>query len=131
RSSDLQFKLPLSEICQAASLAPPQRGSDVGQNRFDHMRVVGNAQLVGDGQQQRVGLGDSFVFPELLDEEMRLGGIAAAEDRPSPLVDESDLVINFAPAPKIGAVTIVQQCEDAAADRDPRLASMACLLPGG
>src|SRR5258706_9187051 len=61
---------------------------------------------------------------------MRLGGIAAAEDRPSPLVDESDLVINFAPAPKIGAVTIVHQCEDAAADRDPRLASMACLLPG-
>src|SRR5258708_5626989 len=41
----------LSEICQAASLAPPQGGSDVGQNRFDHMRVVGNAQLVGDGQQ--------------------------------------------------------------------------------
>src|SRR5258706_5415321 len=62
---------------------------------------------------------------------MRLGGIAAAEDRPSPLVDESDLVINFAPAPKIGAVRIVHQCEDAAADRDPRLASMACLLPGG
>src|SRR5258706_6562535 len=61
---------------------------------------------------------------------MRLGGIAAAEDRRSPLVDESDLVINFAPAPKIGAVTIVHQRKDAAADRDPRLASMACLLPG-
>jgi hypothetical protein len=39
----------------------------MGQNRFDHMRVVGNAQLVGDGQQQRVGLADSFVFLELLD----------------------------------------------------------------
>src|ERR1700730_8750545 len=87
------YKLPLSEICQAASLAPPQGGSDVGQNRFDHMRVVGNAQLVGDGQQQRVGLGDSFVFPELLDEYRRLSGIAAAEDRASLLVDESDLVI--------------------------------------
>src|ERR1035437_7044799 len=61
---------------------------------------------------------------------MRLGGIAAAEDRPSPVVDESDLVIIFAPAPEIGAVTIVHQREDAAADRDPRLASMACLLPG-
>jgi hypothetical protein len=55
------------------------------------MRVVGHAQLVGDGQQQRVGLGDSFVFPELLDEYLRLGGVAAAEDRPGPLVDESDL----------------------------------------
>src|SRR6266404_1807059 len=62
---------------------------------------------------------------------MRLGGIAAAEDRPSPLVDESDLVINFAPAPKIGEIAIVHQCEDAAADRNPRLASMAYLLPGG
>src|SRR5260370_12089261 len=100
----------------SASLAPPQGGSDVGQNRFDHMRVVGNAQLVGDGQQQRVGLGDSFVFPELLDEYMRLGGIAAAKDRPSPLVDESDLVINFAPAPKIRALTIVHQYGDASAD---------------
>ena len=68
----------------------------MGQNRFDHMRVVGNAQLVGDGQQQRVGLGDSFVLPELLDQDIRLGGIAAAEDRPGPLVDESDLVIIFA-----------------------------------
>jgi hypothetical protein len=81
----------------------------VGQNRFDHMRVVGNAQLIGDGQQQRVGLGDSFVFPELLDQDMRLGSVTAAEDRPGPLVDESDLVIIFAPAPKISAVTIVDQ----------------------
>jgi hypothetical protein len=72
----------------------------VRQNRFDHMRVVGHAQLVGDGQQQRVGLGDSFVFPELLDEYLRLGGIAAAEDRPGPLIDESDLVIIFALVPK-------------------------------
>ena len=70
------------------------------QNRFDHMRVVGHAQLVGDGQQQRVGLGDSFVFPVLLDEDLRLGGIAAAEDRPGPLIDESDLVIIFALVPK-------------------------------
>ena len=62
---------------------------------------------------------------------MRFGGIAAAKDRPSPFVDESDLVIIFAPAPEIGAIPIVHQREDAAADGDPRLASMACLLPGG
>src|SRR5277367_1283837 len=114
--SNAQVRLLLSEICQAASLAPPQGGSDVGQNRFDHMRVIGNAQLVWDGQQQSVGLGDSFVLPELLDEYMRLGGIATAEDRPRPFVDESDLVIIFAPAPEIGTVTIIHQCEDAAAD---------------
>ena len=71
---------------------------------------------MGDGQQQRVGLGDSFVFPELIDEYIRLGGIPTAEDRPSPVVDESDLVIIFAPAPEIGAITIVHQREYAAAD---------------
>src|ERR1700744_1914669 len=96
--------------------APPQGRSDEGQNPLDYMRVVGNAQLGGDGQQQRVGLGDGFVFPELLDEHVRLGGVAAAEDRPGPLVDESDLVTLFAPAPEISAITIVHQREDAAAD---------------
>ena len=40
-----------------------QGGSDVVQIGSDHMRVVGNAQLVGDGQQQGVGLGDGFVLP--------------------------------------------------------------------
>src|SRR4029077_16512239 len=114
RSSDLQFKLPLSEICQAASLAPPQGGSDLGQNRFDHMRVVGNAQLVGNGQQQRIGLGDGFVFPKLLDQQLRLGGITAAEDRACVRVDESDLVVTVARAPEISAVAIVDQREDAA-----------------
>src|ERR1700737_1981867 len=62
---------------------------------------------------------------------MRLGGIAAAEDRPGPLVDESDLVVTVVPAAEIGAAAIVAQRKDAAADRDPRLASMAGLLPGG
>ena len=64
------------------------------------MRVVGNAQLVGDGQQQRVGLGDGFVLLELLDQDIRLGRVTTAEDRPGPLVDESDLVIPFALVPK-------------------------------
>src|SRR5664279_444223 len=116
---------------QAALSAPPQSGRDLGQNRFDHMCVVGNPQLVGYGQQQRVGLGDSFVFSELLDEYLRLGGIASAEDRPGPLVDETDLVIIFPPVPEIATIAIIHQREDAAADRDPRLASMARLLPGG
>ena len=57
------------------------------------MRVVGDAELIGHGQQQRVGLGDGFVLPELLDKGVRLGRVAAAEDRPRPLVDESDLVL--------------------------------------
>ena len=57
------------------------------------MRVVGDAELVGDGQQQRIGLGDGFVLLELLDQSIRLGGVAAAEDRPRAFIDVSDLVL--------------------------------------
>src|ERR1700722_3417088 len=95
------------------------------------MSVVGNAQLIGDGQQQRVGLGDGFVAPELLDEYIRLGRVAAAEDRPRQLADESGLVLRLTLVSKISAVAIVDQGEDAAADGDSWLASMARLLPGG
>ena len=97
----------------------------MGEQRFDHMRVVGDAQLVGDGDKQRVGRRDSVVFPELLDQGIRLGRIATAEDRPSSLVDESDLVFFFTPGSEIASVAIVRQCNDAATDRDPRLASVA------
>ena len=72
----------------------------MGQKCFDHMRIVGNAQLVRDGPQQRVGLGDGLVLLELFDQGIRLGGVAAAEDRARVRVDESDLVVTSARAPK-------------------------------
>jgi hypothetical protein len=59
----------------------------------------------------------------LLDKYIRFRGIAEAEDRLGPRVDESDLVLVFAPAAEIGAIAIVHEREDAAADRDPRLAN--------
>ena len=71
-------------------------------------------------------IGDSFVFPELLDECVRLGRVAAAEDRPCPLVYQSDLVLILTVVSEIG----VDQGEDAAAGGDLWLACMACLLPG-
>src|ERR1700682_3602263 len=94
------------------------------------MRVVGDAQLVGAGQEEGVGFGNGLIRPELLDECIRLGRVAAAEDRLSPLVDESDLVLRVTLVSEVAAVAIVDQCEDAAADRDPRLARMAGFLPG-
>src|SRR4051812_12281444 len=94
------------------------------------MGVVGDAQLVGDGQEQGVRFGNGFIRPELLDQRIRLGCVAAAEDRPGPLVDESDLVLPVTLVSEIGAVAVVDQREDAAADRDPRLARMAGFLPG-
>jgi hypothetical protein len=103
----------------------------VGQDRLEDVRIVGDAELVGHGQQQCIGLGDGVVLLELFDQGIRLGGVAAAEDRARVRVDESDLVVTVARAPEISAVAIVDQCEDAAADRDARLALMAGLLPGG
>ena len=87
--------------------------------------------MVRDGQQQCVGLGDGLVLLELFDQGIRLGGVAAAEDRARVRVDESDLVVTVAGAPEISAVAIVDQRKDAAADRDARLALMAGLRPGG
>ncbi len=110
---------------------PAKRGRDVSQDGFDHVGVVGDAELIGHGQQQGVGLGDGFVRLELFDQCIRLGGVAAAEDRPRPLVDEPDLVLALAFMSEIGAIAIVDQREDAAADRNPWLARMAGLLPGG
>ena len=44
------------------------------------MGVVVDAQLVGDGQEERIGLCNSFVLLQLLDEYVGLGGVAAAEN---------------------------------------------------
>ena len=53
------------------------------QDRPDNVRVVRDAQLVRHGQQQRIGFRDCLVLPELLDEYMWLGHIAAAAHRKS------------------------------------------------
>ena len=110
-------------------LTPSHGGSDLGQNCFDHMRIVGNAQLVRDGQQQRVGLRDGLVLLELFDQGIRLGGVATAEDRARVRVDESDLVITVTCAPEISVIAIIDQCKNAATDRDARLAFVAGLPP--
>src|ERR1700761_338931 len=93
----------------AASSSPPAEGRrDVGQNPFDDVRIVGHAQLIGYGQEQRISLGDGLVLPELFDEHIRFGGIAAAEDRARVLVDEPDLVRTLALVAEIGAIAVVQ-----------------------
>ncbi len=55
-----------------------------------------------DGQEQRVSLCDGFVFRKLLDEEIRLGGIAAAENRSRVVAEEADLIVVLVAAPEIG-----------------------------
>ena len=53
------------------------------------MGVVVDAERVGDGQEQRVGLCDRFVRLELLDEDVGFGGVAPPEDRPPVGLDEA------------------------------------------
>ena len=62
------------------------------QDHLDHVRVVGDAELVGDGEQHRVGLGDGLVLGQLLDESIGLVGVAAAEDRPPFRLDVAEVV---------------------------------------
>ncbi len=99
------------------------------EDRLDDVGVVVDTKLIRDGQEQCVSLCDSFVFRELLDEEVRLGGVAAAENGAPVVAEEADAVFVLAVAPEIGAVAIVHQREDAAADRHPRLALMTGGLP--
>src|SRR5271163_4473826 len=94
------------------------------------MRIVGDAQLIGHGQEQGIGLRDSFILLQLLNEDVRVGGIASTEDRSRLLVDVADLVGFLAPAPEVGAIAIVDEREDAATDRDARIPRVASLLPG-
>jgi hypothetical protein len=66
----------------------------------DGVGVVLHAQLVRDGQEQRVGGGDRLVRGELLDEHIGLGGVRAAEDGARAGVDVPDLVAVASVAPE-------------------------------
>src|SRR5208283_5724889 len=67
---------------------------------------------------------------QLLGQDVRLGGVAAAEDGAGLLVDEADLVSLWTPAAEVGAVAVVDEGEDAPADRHARLPRMSRLFPG-
>lgn len=75
------------------------------------MDVVGDAQGVGDGQQKRVGLLNGLVLRELLNELVRLGGIAAAKDGTAALLDKSDFVAPGSFLPKVEAVLFGDQAK--------------------
>ena len=93
------------------------------------MGVVIHPQLIRNGQEQGVGGGDGFVRGKLLDEYGGLGGVRAAEDRAGVRVDVANLVLVASVASEVGPVAVVDQREDAAADRDARLPLVPGLLP--
>src|SRR6185437_10076418 len=112
----------------ASPSAPAERRGDLGQDRLDDMGVVGDPELIGYGEQQRIGLGDGLVLFQLLDQDGRLGGVAAAEHGARIGFDIAELILAFV-ATEIGAVAVVYQREDRAADRHARLATMPGFLP--
>jgi len=73
---------PVGKPPVPAGSAPTQRRGDVGKDRFHDVYVIANAQLIGDGEQECVRLGDGVVFLELFYENVRFGGVTPAEDRP-------------------------------------------------
>src|SRR5690606_3667008 len=93
------------------------------------MDVVGDAQGVGDGQQKRVGLLNGLVLRELLNELVRLGGIAAAKDGTAALLDKSDFVAPGSFLPKVEAVLFGDQGKNGPAYRDARLTRVPGFLP--
>jgi len=110
-------------------LAPIKRGGDKSQNCLHDMHIVGDAQLVWDGEQERVRLGDRLVFPELLDEDLWLSCVATTEDRPCVLVKEADCVLLLRAPSEVSTITVIHQREDTAADGNARSASVAGFLP--
>src|SRR5271170_627434 len=101
----------------------------MGQDRPDDMGIVGDAELVRNGQKEGVGLRDGLVSSELIDENVWLGGIAAAKDRSCLLVDEANLIVLLAATAEVSAIAIVHQRKDAAADRHARLTRVSRVFP--
>src|ERR1035437_2239893 len=98
------------------------------EDRLDDMGIVVDAELIGHGQQQRIGFRDGFVLLELFDKNIRLRRVAAAEDGALAAAEKPDLVLLIA-APEIHAVAVIDQREDAAADRHPRRTRVPGRLP--
>src|SRR4029077_3569944 len=99
---------------QRAGSSPAQRRGDVLEDGLDDVGVVIDAELVGHGEQERVGFGDGFVLRELFDQDVRLGGVAAAEHGAPVVAEEADRVGALIVSPEIGAVAIVDQRKNAA-----------------
>src|SRR5450755_446337 len=117
-----------TSFCSYGS-APTKLGRDVLQERFQDVCAVFDSELVGDREQQRVGGSDRLILRELLDEPLGVSGVRLAEARLTA-VEEADLVLRVAFAAEVSAVEVVDDREDAAADRHAGHAGMAGIDPG-
>src|SRR5712692_6912747 len=89
------------------------------QDALDGVSVVLDAELVRNGQQERVGGLDRGVPGELPDEGVGLRGVRAPEGRLGLRIEVANLIRRLVAAAEVRAVPIIDQGEDAAADRHP------------
>src|SRR4051812_21918860 len=92
------------------TLAPAESWGHHLQNGFQHMRIVGNTELVRNGEQQRVRLSNCLVLLKLLNEHVRFSGITTAEDGSGLCVEEADAVLFLVSSSEVSAVEIIYQC---------------------
>src|ERR1700704_6381048 len=117
------------ERCRGARSAPAEFRSDVLEDAFEHVGVVVHTQLVRDREQQRIGRLDSLIAREFFDQHVGFCGVRAAEDGPRVRVDVADLVLVAGVATEVRAVAVVDEREDAAADRHAWLTLVSGVLP--
>src|SRR5436190_20833902 len=103
----------LHEVTDSANWAsaPSELRGDVFEDAPDGVNVIVHAQLVRDGQEQRVGSGDGLIGRELFDQDMGLSGVRAAEDGACVRVDVADLVMVTSVASEVGLVPVVDERE--------------------
>jgi hypothetical protein len=110
----------------ASPLAPTQSRGD-GENCLQHRRIVNNAKLVWEGQQECVCLHDGLILLELLDQHIRLRRIGPAKD-PSGAINIAEMISVLLLTTEIGTIAVVYERKDAAADGNTRSPGMTGLF---
>src|SRR5690606_37386283 len=108
------YGAPAQKSSFRSGSAPAECRGNVFQDRLDDMSAIVHAELVGDGEEQRVGFGNGFVLTQLFNENLGLGGIGATEDGARAGLDIAELIA-AAVAAEIHAIAVIDQRKDAAA----------------
>ncbi len=94
------------------------------------MCVVFDPELIGDGEHERVGGLDGSVGPQLINQDVGLGGVGTSKNCAGMGVDIAELIALLLTVPKVRPVTVRNDWEDTAADTDPGLSLPSSLSPG-
>jgi hypothetical protein len=71
---------------------------------------------------------DRLVFPKLLDENIWLGSVAAAEDRPCVFVKEPNFVFFLRASSEIATIAVIDQRKNTAANGNARTTRVTSFL---